>query len=73
MRLPRQSSILTFGLAAIATAEAQFLVGELSFGYTGRYVLILSLVMSRLASISLWGELTRHHNATTATAQIKYM
>ncbi|KAI0799239.1 legume-like lectin family protein [Xylaria sp. FL0064] len=36
MRLPQQSSILTFGLATIATTQAQFLVSELSFGYTGR-------------------------------------
>ncbi|KAI0976425.1 legume-like lectin family protein [Xylaria arbuscula] len=36
MRFPQQSSILSFGLAAIATVQAQFLVGELSFGYTGR-------------------------------------
>ncbi|KAI0532130.1 legume-like lectin family protein [Xylaria digitata] len=36
MRLPLQNSILTFGLIAVSTAQAQFLVGELSFGYTGR-------------------------------------
>ncbi|TGJ79224.1 hypothetical protein E0Z10_g9533 [Xylaria hypoxylon] len=36
MRLPQQSSILAFGLATILTAQAQFLVSELSFGYTGR-------------------------------------
>ncbi|KAF2972327.1 hypothetical protein GQX73_g1218 [Xylaria multiplex] len=35
MRLPLQNSILTFGLVAISTVQAQFLVGELSFGYTG--------------------------------------
>ncbi|KAI1125200.1 legume-like lectin family protein [Nemania abortiva] len=36
MRLLRQSAVLAFGLATTATAHAQFLVGELSFGYTGR-------------------------------------
>ncbi|KAI1110777.1 legume-like lectin family protein [Nemania sp. NC0429] len=38
MRLPQQSSILAhaLGLATVVTAQAQFLVSELSFGYTGR-------------------------------------
>ncbi|KAI1419830.1 legume-like lectin family protein [Xylaria sp. FL1777] len=36
MRLPQRFLVLAFGLASIATAQAQFLVGELSFGYTGR-------------------------------------
>ncbi|KAI0481051.1 concanavalin A-like lectin/glucanase [Xylariaceae sp. FL0804] len=35
MRLVR-SSALALGLASAANAQAQFLVGELSFGYTGR-------------------------------------
>ncbi|KAI0118609.1 legume-like lectin family protein [Nemania sp. FL0031] len=36
MRLLQQSSVLAFGLATTVTASAQFLVSELSFGYTGR-------------------------------------
>ncbi|KAI0437668.1 legume-like lectin family protein [Xylaria telfairii] len=36
MRFLRQSSILALGLATTATAQVQFLVSELSFGYTGR-------------------------------------
>ncbi|GAW23936.1 hypothetical protein ANO14919_135130 [Xylariales sp. No.14919] len=36
MRLPQQSSILALSLSTILTVRAQFLVSELSFGYTGR-------------------------------------
>ncbi|KAI0455192.1 legume-like lectin family protein [Xylaria acuta] len=36
MRFPQQSSILALGLATAVTAQAQFLVSEISFGYTGR-------------------------------------
>ncbi|KAK5636990.1 hypothetical protein RRF57_012702 [Xylaria bambusicola] len=36
MRLIQQDSMLALGLATLATARAQFLVSELSFGYTGR-------------------------------------
>ncbi|KAI0199966.1 legume-like lectin family protein [Astrocystis sublimbata] len=36
MRFPSQSSIFAFGLATAVTAQGQFLVSELSFGYTGR-------------------------------------
>ncbi|KAI0512781.1 legume-like lectin family protein [Xylaria bambusicola] len=36
MRLIRPDSILALGLATLATARAQFLVSELSFGYTGK-------------------------------------
>ncbi|KAJ3562137.1 hypothetical protein NPX13_g8676 [Xylaria arbuscula] len=36
MRLIHDASFLTLGLATLATVQAQFLVSELSFGYTGR-------------------------------------
>ncbi|KAI1184441.1 legume-like lectin family protein [Nemania serpens] len=34
--LLQQTSIVAFGLATLVTAQGQFLVSELSFGYTGR-------------------------------------
>ncbi|KAI1739848.1 legume-like lectin family protein [Xylaria scruposa] len=38
MRFPQQSSVLALGLGLVTTvtAQAQFLVSEISFGYTGR-------------------------------------
>ncbi|KAI8947332.1 legume-like lectin family protein [Xylaria longipes] len=36
MRFPQQCSILALGLATAVAAQAQFLVSEISFGYTGR-------------------------------------